>query len=86
MLKNYSSQPDEVDVSCNDPEDLTLEQRIHRLKQASTKYLRGEITEDQLEELERRFATDYEEAALSMASPGKTLWSGLLNLIRGKKS
>ncbi|MCG8368336.1 MAG: hypothetical protein MJA27_34015 [Pseudanabaenales cyanobacterium] len=85
MLNDSYSQNGKTAAFQDYSKDLTIEQRTNKLKKASADYLRGAITEDQLEKLEEDLETDYGEIALSMASPGKTLWLSFLNLIRGKK-
>ncbi|MEM9162249.1 MAG: hypothetical protein AAGC54_04175 [Cyanobacteria bacterium P01_F01_bin.4] len=84
MLNNVDAFPDYAkDLNS---EDQTVEQlTYHKLKEASADYLRGDITEEQLEKLEEDLATDYGEAALDMASPARALWSGFLSIIRRKK-
>lgn len=65
--------------------NLTLQQRNTKLKEASADYLKGDITEDELEEVEEDLATDFSEAAYNIASPAKSFWRGLKELIGFQK-
>lgn len=70
----------------NDLESLSLEDRSTTLKAASADYLRGEISEEKLEEIEEKLSTDYSEAALGVASVSTALISAFQRLFLKTKS
>lgn len=65
---NDSDYINKYDHSGDPSKSLSINQRSQILKEASSDYLKGKVTEDQLEKIEDDLSTDYGKAAYDLSS------------------